>query len=65
MEFILSIFQGISNLGSTLMLPIMFTIIGLIIGCKFSKALKAGITVSIGLIGINLVMNLVITTWSQ
>ena len=59
MEFILSIFQGISNLGSTLMLPIMFTIIGLIIGCKFSKALKAGITVSIGLIGINLVMNLV------
>mgnify|MGYP004659975521 FL=1 len=30
MEFILSIFQGISNLGSTLMLPIMFTIIGLI-----------------------------------
>lgn len=59
MEYIISIFQGISDLGSTLMLPVMFTIIGLIIGCKFSKALKAGITVSIGLIGINLVMNLV------
>lgn len=59
MEFIMSIFKAISDLGSTLMLPIMFTIIGLIFGCKFSKALKSGITVSIGMIGINLVMNLV------
>lgn len=59
MDFIMSIFQGISDLGSTLMLPVMFTIIGLIIGCGFAKSLKAGITVSIGLIGINLVMNLV------
>lgn len=61
MEFILSIFQGISDLGSTLMLPVMFTVIGVVIGCGFTKALKAGITVSIGLIGINLVMNLVYT----
>ena len=42
MEFIMSIFRAISDLGSTLMLPVMFTVIGLIFGCKFSKALKAG-----------------------
>lgn len=59
MNFIISLLTGISDLGSTLMLPVMFTIIGVAIGCKFTKALKAGITVSIGMIGINLVMNLV------
>lgn len=37
----------------------MITLVGLVLGLDFFKASKSGITVGIGLIGINLVMNLV------
>ena len=59
MEFLLGILNFISNLGSTVMVPVMITIVGLVLGLDFFKALKSGMTVGIGLIGINLVMNLV------
>lgn len=59
MDFLLGILNFISNLGSTVMVPVMITIVGLVLGLDFFKALKSGMTVGIGLIGINLVMNLV------
>ncbi|MBQ6477795.1 MAG: PTS galactitol transporter subunit IIC [Erysipelotrichaceae bacterium] len=59
MEILLGILNFISNLGSTVMVPVMITIVGLVLGLDFFRALKAGMTVGIGLIGINLVMNLV------
>jgi Phosphotransferase system, galactitol-specific IIC component len=61
MEFFLSVLNFISSLGSTVMVPVMITIVGLVLGLDFFKAFKSGITVGIGLIGINLVMNLVWT----
>lgn len=61
MSVISSIFNYISDLGSTIMVPIMIIIVGLVMGCKPGKAIKAGITVGIGLIGLNLVMGLVWT----
>ncbi|MBQ1307975.1 MAG: PTS galactitol transporter subunit IIC [Erysipelotrichaceae bacterium] len=61
MEILLGIFGFISDLGSTVMVPVMITIVGLVLGLDFFKALKSGMTVGIGLIGINLVMNLVWT----
>lgn len=59
MDILLSVLNFISNLGSTVMVPVMITIVGLVLGLDFFKALKSGMTVGIGLIGINLVMNLV------
>ena len=61
MEFIQSIFSTISGLGNYIMIPIMIFVVGLIVGCKLEKAVKAGLTVGIGLIGLDLVMGLVWT----
>ena len=61
MEFIIGFFTAISALGKTLMIPMMITIIALIIRVPFSKALKSGITVGIGLTGLTLTMSLVTT----
>lgn len=59
MEFITEFFGYFSNLGSAVMVPIVITIIGLVVGLKFSKALQSGMLVGIGLIGLNLVLNLI------
>ncbi len=61
MEFISSIFNYISGLGSYVMIPIMITIVGLVVRLKPIKALKAGITVGIGLIGLDIVLGLIWT----
>ena len=61
MEFIKSIFDYISGLGNYVVIPIMITIVGLIVRLKFSKALKAGVTVGIGLIGLDMILNLLWT----
>jgi len=44
--------------GATIMLPIIIFILALILGAKFGRAFRAGITVGIAFIGINLVVNL-------
>lgn len=64
MEFIQQIFTSISGLGNYIMIPIMIFIVGLLVRCKVEKALKAGIIVGIGLIGLDLVMGLVWTNIS-
>lgn len=58
MEFILSVFQYISDLGATVMMPIIICIMGCILGAGFGKSLRAGLTVGIGFIGLNLVTGL-------
>ena len=37
------------------MMPILFTIIGLCIGMKFGKALKSGLYVGVGFVGLGIV----------
>lgn len=61
MDFIKEIFNYISGLGSYVMIPIMIMIVGLIVRLHPIKALKAGITVGIGLIGLDLVLGLIWT----
>ncbi|MDR2551644.1 MAG: PTS galactitol transporter subunit IIC [Treponema sp.] len=50
--------QWILDLGAVAMLPIMLTIFGLILGQGFVKSFRAGLTVGIGFVGINLVIGL-------
>lgn len=58
------IIQGISTflmgLGVPLLLPVIITILGLVFGQKFTKALRAGLTLGAGFIALNLVITLLI-----
>lgn len=58
MQAIINVFSYISNLGASVMMPIILTVIGIILGAKFGKALRGGLTVGIGFIGLNLVTGL-------
>lgn len=62
MDKVLAVVQYILNMGPTVILPITILILGLIFKIKFSKALKSGLTIGIGFVGINLVVNLLTTT---
>lgn len=59
MEWLLNIFNYISDLGAVVMMPIIIAIIGLVLRLSISKAIKAGVTVGIGFIGLNLVLTLI------
>jgi PTS system galactitol-specific IIC component len=59
MDFILKVFNYVSGLGATVMMPIIIIIIGLLFRLSFTKALKAGVTVGIGFVGLNLVLTLI------
>lgn len=54
----MEILNYILDMGGSVVMPIIITIIGLIFGQKFSKAFRSGMTIGIGLIGINLVTGL-------
>lgn len=58
MEFVKAVYDFITGFGPSVMMPIIVTLLGLALGAKFGKALRAGITVGIGFIGINLVIGL-------
>lgn len=57
MDVIVAFFNGLSSLGVSVVMPIVLTIIGCCFGAGFGKSLKAGLTVGIGFIGLNLVIN--------
>ena len=46
-----SVFSYIISLGASVMMPVIFTIIGLCIGMKFGKALKSGLYIGVGFVG--------------
>lgn len=48
----------VMDAGSSVFMPLIILVLGLVFGLKFSKALRAGIVVGIGFIGINLVIGL-------
>jgi len=58
MDFILKIFGFISGLGPSVMMPIIFVVLGLILKAGPGKSIRAGLTVGVGFIGINLVVGL-------
>ena len=47
-----AVFSYIISLGAAVMMPIIFTILGICIGIKFSKALKSGLLVGVGFVGL-------------
>ena len=57
MDVIVAFFSGVSSLGVSVVMPIVLTILGVLFGAGFGKSLKAGLTVGIGFIGLNLVIN--------
>lgn len=61
MDKLLSGVQAVLNLGPTVILPIAIFILGLVFKTGAKKAFKSGITIGIGFVGINLVINLLVT----
>lgn len=49
------VFSYIIGLGAAVMMPIIFTVLGVCIGIKFNDALKAGLKVGVGFIGLSIV----------
>ncbi|WP_207942292.1 PTS system, galactitol-specific IIC component [Enterococcus sp. DIV2402] len=62
MDTLMNIVQSVLNMGASVMLPIIIFILGVVFKVKPTKALLSGITVGIGMIGINLVINLLTTS---
>lgn len=61
MDSLAYIENGISyviGLGPSVMMPIIFTIIGLCLGVNLSKAIRSGLYVGVGFIGLNVITNL-------
>lgn len=56
MSEILGFFSAIQGLGATVMMPIIIFVFGLVLGTEKGKALRAGLTVGVGFIGLNLVI---------
>ena len=50
-----AVFSYIISLGASVMMPILFTIIGLCIGLKFGKSLQSGLYVGVGFVGLGIV----------
>ena len=49
------VFAYIIGLGAAVMMPVIFTVLGLCIGIKFGDALKSGLKVGVGFIGLSIV----------
>ncbi len=49
------IFSYIISLGAAVMMPVIFTVLGLCIGIRFGDALKSGLKVGVGFIGLSIV----------
>lgn len=62
MDAILAVFNFISGLGVSVVMPIVITILGCALGAGLGKSLRAGLTVGIGFIGLNLVINSLLGT---
>lgn len=52
------VFAYIIGLGAAVMMPIIFTILGVCIGIKFSNALKSGLYVGVGFVGLGVITGL-------
>lgn len=59
MEFLQSVvgnsFAYVIGLGASVMMPVIFTVLGVCIGIRFSKALKSGLLVGVGFVGLGVV----------
>ena len=49
------VFAYVIGLGAAVMMPVIFTLLGVCIGIRFSKALKSGLLVGVGFVGLGVV----------
>ena len=49
------VFAYVIGLGAAVMMPVIFTVLGVIIGIGFPKALKSGLLVGVGFVGLGVV----------
>lgn len=54
----MKVVQYVVDLGPTVMLPLIIFVIGILLRQGIGKSLRAGLTVGIGFVGINLVISL-------
>lgn len=59
------VFSYIISLGASVMMPVIFTVIGLCIGMSFGKALRSGLYVGVGFVGLGIVTALLTTNFSD
>ncbi|MDR3376382.1 MAG: PTS transporter subunit IIC, partial [Ancalomicrobiaceae bacterium] len=59
MNALLAFFDVIRGLGPTVMMPIIICIMGIVMNAGVGKSIRAGLTVGIGFIGLNLVIGLI------
>lgn len=57
METLLNLVNGFLGLGSTIVMPVIIIILGLIIGVKFGKSVSAGILLAVAFTGVNLIVS--------
>lgn len=58
MQAILNFFSALNALGAVVVMPFIIAIMGIIMGTGVGKAIRAGLTVGVGFIGLNLVTGL-------
>ena len=49
------VFSYVIGLGAAVMMPVIFTVLGACVGIRFSKALKSGLLVGVGFVGLGVV----------
>ena len=59
------VFSYVNQMGASVMMPILFTIIGLCIGLKFGKSMKSGLYVGIGFVGLGIVTGLLTANFPE
>lgn len=59
------IFSYIIGLGAAVMMPVIFTVLGVCVGVKFGKALKSGLLVGVGFIGLSVVTALLTSSLGE
>ena len=50
-----AVFSYVIGLGAAVMMPVIFTVLGVCVGVRFSKALKSGLLVGVGFVGLGVV----------
>lgn len=58
MDTLLSVVKTITNMGASVILPIIIFILGLVFRMKIGQAIKSGLMVGVGFTGLTLVVNL-------
>lgn len=56
--FFLDIIQYIVDMGASVMLPIVIAILSLLVGVKLGKAIRAGLMVGVGFVGLSLIVDM-------